>query len=273
MENVFTVVTEVEARMPLYVTTVGYWDQQEPTMREYGFPDFQWIQCVSGQGELIVEGRRYLIGPGQGMLLFPHVPHQYRSTAEPWGTQWICFNGKQLAEMMYEMNFVRSEVYYISNPDLTRKRIFEVLSILQSTDPIRNFEASSVAYQLLLDLYKYASGAEIRSKKQHIDQLAPVLAFIEQHYNRDLSLAELAGQLDVSPQYTCLLFQQTLGIRPFEYVTKFRLRKAKELLLQETSLDVKEVARRVGYGHPSYFIKLFKQQEGFTPQMFRRIHG
>ncbi|MNJ00150.1 Bifunctional transcriptional activator/DNA repair enzyme AdaA [compost metagenome] len=76
----------------------------------------------------------------------------------------------------------------------------------------------------------------------------------------------------MTPQHTCLLFQQTLGMRPFAYLTRYRLRKAKELLLQE-QLEVREIAKRVGYEDTSYFIKLFKRQEGVTPIRFRKIHG
>ncbi len=270
--SIFTLLTDIDMTLPFYVTNAGGWSHQEPVVRENGFPHFQWIQCVNGQGALTVHGTSQTVSRGQGMLLYPQTPHHYYPVTEPWEVRWVAFNGSHAKEMLANMGFTRSQVLYVSNPDLTLKKIHEAATILQSSDPMRSFECSAVVYQLILDLCKYASGAEIRSKQQHFDQLSPVLSYIETNYRQPLTLKHLAGQIAVSPQYCCRLFQQTLGMRPFEYVTRLRLRKAKELLLQELDMEIKEIADRVGYEHPSYFIKIFKQQEGVTPNVFRKIH-
>jgi AraC family transcriptional regulator of arabinose operon len=135
-----------------------------------------------------------------------------------------------------------------------------------------SIDASSKIYELLLDLHVYGAASEVRSKQQHIEHLTPILDYIEIHYPESIVLADLASLLAVSPQHICVLFQQTLGMRPFEYITKQRLRKAKELLLRKTDMEISQVARNVGYADASYFIKLFKQQEGLTPLVFRSTH-
>jgi YesN/AraC family two-component response regulator len=177
-----------------------------------------------------------------------------------------------MTELLAGMQFNQSEVYYVSNPDLTLKRIYEMISLLEGTDPLRMVDASAICYQLLLDLVKYRSGTDIKSKQQHMDQLLPVLQFIEHNYNESITLAQLADQLHVTPQYTCQMFQQSLGMRPFEYIIKYRIRKAKEMLVNQIQLQIKEIGQKVGFEHTSYFIKVFKQYEGITPSVFRSIH-
>jgi YesN/AraC family two-component response regulator len=119
---------------------------------------------------------------------------------------------------------------------------------------------------------KYSSATDIKSKQQHMDQLLPAIQLIEAQCSQSITLAEVAEQLKVTPQYACHLFQQSLGMRPFEYITKVRLRKAKEMLVQQPHRQVHEIGAQVGYEHPSYFIKVFKQHEGVTPSVFRSIH-
>ncbi|WJH35762.1 AraC family transcriptional regulator [Paenibacillus aurantius] len=270
--NVFQLVTEEDSRLPFYITSLGRWNNQDPIERKEGYRDFQWIQCLGGEGELMADGKRWTVSKGQGMLLLPNSPHEYRAIREPWEVMWVTFNGKHAADLLAELHFTETSVLYVSNPDTLLSKMHAAAVVMHSKDPMRSFECSSLVYQLILDLYTYGSGSEVRSKQQHYEQLTPVLHYIEDRFDRPISLGELAGQLKLSPQYTCLLFQQTMGLRPFEYITKFRIRKAKEMLLKEQSLSVQEVARKVGYEHPSYFIKLFRTEEGITPSTFRRVH-
>ena len=148
-----------------------------------------------------------------------------------------------------------------------------IYSLTNSKDTMDSLDASSKIYELLLDLHVFGAASEVRSKQQHIEHLTPVLNYIEISYAEPQSgRARSHTFYAVSPQHICVLFQQTLGMRPFEYITKQRLRKAKELLLRETDMEISQVARNVGYADASYFIKLFKQQEGLTPLIFRSTH-
>jgi AraC family transcriptional regulator of arabinose operon len=270
--NRFRVLTEVDYKLPLYVTSAGGWDNQDRMDRPKGFKDYQWIQTLEGTGVLELGGETYTVGKGQGMLLYPHESHLYYPLSEPWEVRWVSFNGQHAGDMLISLGLERSEVLFISNPDTTLKMMYEIASVLQIGGLLEAVESSALLYQVLMDLFLYTSSSEIRSKHQHFEQMAPAIAYIENHYHESISLQQLADQLSVSPQHTCLLFRDSLGLRPIEYINRYRLRKAKELLLLPHNIEVREVGERVGYAHTSYFIKLFKQQEGVTPSGFRRIH-
>lgn len=270
--NVFGIMTETDLKLPIYITNAGGWRNQEPMHREKGFPDYQWIQTIAGSGQLEAGGKLHTVNKGQGMFLLPNEKHSYAPVKEPWTVRWVTFNGAHLSDMLASLHFDRSAVLYLTNPDTALNKINDIVALLRSEDPLRGAECSALGYQLLLDLFLYASRSEVRSKRQHAEQLAPAFLYIEEHYAEAISLQQLADCLGVTPQHTCLLFQQALGIRPFAYLTRYRLRKAKELLLQEPSIEVKDIACKVGYEDSSYFIKLFKKQEGVTPLSFRKIH-
>ena len=54
---------------------------QEPVVRPNGFPLYHWIQTERGEGLLTLEGQKLLLKPGDGVLIAPHVPHEYREGA------------------------------------------------------------------------------------------------------------------------------------------------------------------------------------------------
>jgi AraC-like DNA-binding protein len=271
-ECIFPPVLEEGRQLPFYLTCAGGWDHQERMYRREGYGDYQWIQVLQGKGYLWAGGKEFTLTAGQGMFLFPDEGHHYYALQEPWEVRWIAFNGKHAGELLAAMHFTETQVLNLSDPEVILTKLAQIINMLQSKHPMRLYTCSSLVYQILLDLFTYSSVSELRTKQQNYEQLSPGLHYIEDHYNEVITLSMLAEKLGISQQYTCQLFQMTLGMRPFEYITNYRLSKAKELLMQEASMEIKEIARRTGYEHPSYFIKVFKQAEGMTPTAFRSMY-
>jgi AraC-like DNA-binding protein len=269
--NYFPVLTELELQLPMYLTSAGGWINQDRIDRPEGYFSFQWLQCLGGVGRLELGDTVAEIGEGQGMLLYARVPHRYYAVQEPWSVKWVTFQGSLVPELLERLQLRESGVFTVSEAEALHEQLERAQEVMASGDPLRGYEGSALLYRLLLDLAKWASFKAGGSRQQHLQSIAPMLRLIEERYADDLSLDDLAGAVGVTPQYACALFRRSFGMRPFEYVTKHRLRRAKELLIADMSLGVAEVGRRVGYAHTSYFIKLFKQQEGMTPSQFRQL--
>lgn len=91
--------------------------------------------------------------------------------------------------------------------------------------------------------------------------------YLEAHYAEDISLEDLAEQVNISPQYFSKLLKKTTGFNFIDWLSMLRVKKAKELLTG-TSLTVKEVCFLVGYKDPNYFSRIFKKRTGITPSEF-----
>ncbi|GAB2717359.1 AraC family transcriptional regulator [Paenibacillus thermoaerophilus] len=270
----FLPLTEWDMSLPVYVTGAGGWLNQEPIDRPAGYADYQWIQCVSGEGKLRTRGITYAVKPGQGMLLYPDEPHAYEAVREPWGVRWVTFRGALAGPLLAKLRFRHSGVWNVSHPEAVLERISQIAGLLDSKNPMRGAACSSLAYQLLLDLYGTTTTerSDVRSRQDRLEQLTPLLQYMEDRCAEDLTLEDLSRRLGVTPQYVCRLFRQALDMRPFEYLAKCRIQKAKELLLAQPERKVEEIAVQAGYRNASYFIKQFKRQEGVTPVEFRRMH-
>lgn len=110
------------------------------------------------------------------------------------------------------------------------------------------------------------SGQPEEERKDVVEIMA---AYVRQHYNREISLQELAEkELFMNQDYLSHLFAKKRGIGFATYVKQVRMEKARELL-QHEEYSVTEIAAMSGYNDTSQFIRFFKQETGLTPKKYR----
>ncbi|MBR0373414.1 MAG: phosphoenolpyruvate hydrolase family protein [Mogibacterium sp.] len=142
----------------------------------------------------------------------------------------------------------------------TFDRIPSERAIVQSIRDFRSLDRNDPIQQLLSG--KLNSATYIRTVRD----------YIAQHYNSKVQLGDLALLLNVSLSYLSTKFAAEVGCSFTEYLLRYRMDKAAELL-QEGGLSCKEVAERVGYEDYAQFSKMFKQYKGASPAQFRSAHA
>lgn len=103
-------------------------------------------------------------------------------------------------------------------------------------------------------------------KNQRI--VARIEKFIASHYYMDLSLVDMAESVNYTPPYFCKIFKEFTGQGFVKYLTQVRLDKA-NMLLESSDLKINEIAFKVGYNNPNYFLRVYKKYHGFTPSEYR----
>ncbi len=94
-----------------------------------------------------------------------------------------------------------------------------------------------------------------------------VLEYIDSNYYTDLKLQDISQKFGYNSCYFGKLFKKSVGESFNTYLSKVRINKAKEFLLQD--MKVLEVAEKVGYKDADYFIQKFKEHTGQTPKSFK----
>jgi AraC-like DNA-binding protein len=124
---------------------------------------------------------------------------------------------------------------------------------------------------LLLRQYKQElfdnNGYDRQQKVMH--QLRTVLEYIDQHYNENISLTQLANLANMSNQHFCRIFKSITGKRPVDYMNYQRINKA-VTFLSESNLNISEVAMAVGFADSNYFSRLFKKYQKTSPSAMRK---
>lgn len=113
---------------------------------------------------------------------------------------------------------------------------------------------------------KQVSENEFESEERPI---AGITRYLQEHLEEEISLAMLAENFHLSPQYISQLFKTEIGVGFLNYLTGIRMERAKKLLIS-TSLPIAEVSEKSGYSDYRVFTKVFKKNEGCTPSQYRR---
>lgn len=99
------------------------------------------------------------------------------------------------------------------------------------------------------------------------DYVEFVKKHIDEHYMKEIQLRDLAMVAHVSASYLSVKFKNEMGVSFTEYLIRFRMNKAMELLSQKKRA-CKEVAAMVGYQDYAQFSRMFKKYVGLSPVKF-----
>ena len=99
-------------------------------------------------------------------------------------------------------------------------------------------------------------------------RLRRVTEYVQQNLDKDLTLAELAGVVHMSPFHFARLFKCSTGVPPHRFVVRQRLTRARAFLAMEGQ-SIVEISRMVGYRTPSHFTTVFRRTLGITPGAYR----
>ncbi len=97
------------------------------------------------------------------------------------------------------------------------------------------------------------------------------ILYIHSNFMQEFSRGSLAAGLGVNKDYLSRIFHQELGISPWEYLTRYRVRQAQSFI-RLSGESISEIAARVGYNDPAYFSRVFKQYVGCSPRAYRDQH-
>ena len=98
--------------------------------------------------------------------------------------------------------------------------------------------------------------------------LRRVREYVEAHLDETISLEQLAGVAGLSKYHFARAFKQSEGVTPHEYLVRWRVRRARELLAG-TELPLSEIALASGFSDQSHFARRFRERVDVTPSCYR----
>lgn len=96
-----------------------------------------------------------------------------------------------------------------------------------------------------------------------------MVSYIYQNYSGKITLDDIAAAGHVSRSKCCRIFHDYLRQSPVDFLNRYRLEISRRLL-GESGLSVTDTATACGFGHLSYFSKLFRECFGCTPKEYRK---
>lgn len=185
--------------------------------------------------------------------------------------------GQQLKfELLGNEPFRHINLYYDRNSnilfDIKLKNTEKIIDELEAICELKqhqtlksNYQAELLLEQALESIFSDYLVSSVKTNQQLVNE---VVSYIQNSYNKNITLKTLAEYSGKKPEQLSYLFHQYMGIRPIDYLIKYRLEQAIELL-KEGDYSVQEVAALVGYSDPLYFSRIFKKHVGYTPSQVR----
>ena len=249
----------------------------------------EFIQVLRGRVTVRIENGEFQAAEGDFFFIRPYATHAVSDSSDGGAAiRGLVFDRDLPDRFMDEtvrplfalyLSQTESDCYFPASHPIAR-RLSEGVDRIHREYAQQDigFRESSVCYlsAMLIELvrsYKILLNEEAeRRDKQAYRRLAPVLDYIEAHYHRKIYSDELARIANVSLFHFSRLFKKTVGIPIHAYINAYRIRRAKDLLLN-TGLSVTEIAEMTGFCNVNYFDTLFKRATGFTPREVRGFAG
>lgn len=249
--------------LPILPTIVGYDYLQEQVNRPKGLPACQFFLCKKGRGELNVNGRKFVVNEGQSMLLLPNEGHSYRGISGDWYVDILALTGNCLRDILRGVRLFESAVYDLENPDLFEEYVKQ---ISQERNPK---ELSKIVYQFLIDYSSMISMDRTSGKVHENEIIQNVVFFLEENYDREITLDEVAREVGLTKEYLCSVFKKEVGQTIIHFLTSLRISHARQFLVEYPQMRIVEIARRCGFESASYFGKVFRESVGISPDRYR----
>jgi AraC-like DNA-binding protein len=227
------------------------------------------LMSVDDQG---VTKDYYLEGP-QGFLLWPGQKNTYIADEDdPWQYAWVEFDGLKARDLVLQagLEFNRP-VYTAQYPEARLCMREELLYIIT--------HAGHSPLELMGHFYLFMD-ALVASSRFHTQAqgdglrnfyIREAVAFIEQHYQEEMSVDDIARYCHLNRSYLSRIFRSVLQSSPQDFIISYRLKKACELM-GVTERPISEICKLVGYPNPINFSRAFKREVGKPPQQWRIEH-
>ncbi len=233
---------------------------------------------ISGTGTLMADNAKgetqtYSIKSGQGFLIFPEqITTYYADQNLPWEYIWIEFDGLKVKEAfsLTELS-VNTPVYQANSKDLREQLMNEMLYIVHHAkeSPFHLIGHLYLFFDYLIQSVK--STKLVQSGRMSDYYIKEALNYIEQNFQNEITIEEIAAVCGINRSYFGKIFHNSIGCSPQEFLMKYRMTKATELL-KLTSLSIAEIGSAVGYENQLHFSRAFKNINGVSPREWRNQH-
>ena len=128
------------------------------------------------------------------------------------------------------------------------------------------------AQKMQLQGFVWIVASFFMAKAQKIEEmderLLKVIDYVKENVGKVIEIETLANMVCLTKSHLERLFREKLGTSPLQYILRTKIQCAQRLLMT-TNYSINVIAHEVGFDDPSYFIRIFRQKIGFTPQDYR----
>ena len=222
------------------------------------------VKFYRGSTHIIREGQICVINPGEVHFASP-------VDQDGWTYRMLYVNASLIREISTQIMEKNGNYPFFPNLVIDNRKLFNTilnLHLILEKPEVSLLEKESTfvgAMEKLILKYAdvQANNKILKSSGKHIKKAKE---YLDQNYEKDISLELLSKITELSPYYLLRLFKKEVGATPHIYLTQRRINKAKKFLTLGDSLS--DVAYKTGFVDQSHFTNRFKNIVGITPGQY-----
>jgi len=224
----------------------------------------EWGVVVDGQLDILWEGKKLSATKGMFYAVSDAATIVADAIGEPF-LVWMEFTGDLSAEFLEMIGGRRGGVSVGRAAIEQVKNLFNIAYLLQNHPPGYNIKTQSLLWKFLSESnYNAAKERKFSADiKRALDYIHTMPAA------EKVTVSKLASISMLSVETFRKKFQSEIGEAPIQYLLRYRISNAKNLLMDATK-PIKQVAIESGFADPYYFSRLFKHHEGICPLHYRK---
>lgn len=250
---------------------------QGDTRVDYHYHEFcKLLFLVSGKGAYAVDGQRYLLQPGDVVLVDSRSVHCPELEADSPYERVILYISPDFLQQQSAPDcdlhscFAEPFGHVLRLKEKQRQKLFAQLSRLEealgSQEFGRTVLSSALLLRLLVQIGRYQRQADAHHPKPaepHNSRVLEIMRYMDAHLAEDLNVDLLAEQFYVSKYHMMHLFRQQTGFTVHTYLLQRRLLHARQLM--EGGMRATEASYRSGFRSYSSFTRAYGKHFGTTP--------
>lgn len=230
---------------------------------------------ISGTGTLFAydkngETREYHIKSMQGFMIFPNQITTYVADKDmPWEYVWIEFDGLRAKSVVEAAGLSLDSPVYKARSKELREEMMKEMNYIAENSSSSPFHLIGHLFLFIDYLTRSAESIKVHhSSKLRDFYIHEALVFIEQNFQNDISVEDIADVCGLNRSYFGKIFKEAVGKSPQEFLLSYRMVKATELL-KLTKLSIGDISSAVGYDNQLHFSRAFKGIYGVSPKNWR----
>jgi AraC family transcriptional regulator, transcriptional activator of pobA len=239
--------------------------------------DFYLLMFTSqGSGEHIIDFIEYKVEPDMVFLMTPGQVHTWTLSDDIEG--FVIFFTRDFYQMRLSENSLLEFPFFHSLEASAAVRVGENESVQftlrQMAQEYKTAQPNLRLIRayldvLLLEVAKYYHASHTEQTLASTQKLRKLEKLIDEKFRTLKQPSDYAGLMNMAPGYLNSICKEALGKTVTELIQQRILLEAKRLF-SYSDLNINEVAAKLGFADPSYFIRWFKKQMNQTPDEFRK---
>jgi AraC family transcriptional regulator of arabinose operon len=257
----------------VYITDIGYYPKARfhHVQRTHGINQHILIYCVEGSGWIEMNHVRTTVLASQFAVIPANIPHKYGAHEnDAWTIYWFHFRGEISGDIVELIQAKTKKAQPSLGYNENRIKLFEeIYTNLEMGYSMDNLRYTNMTFYHFLSSLLYEDKFNYADRKKETDLVTLTIELMQKKTSAVLTLAELAGSVNLSVSHYSALFRAKTGYSPIEYFNHLKVQKACQYLLF-SDMPVKEMAGLLGVDDQYYFSRMFSRLMGISPTQYRK---